>query len=165
MDAARDTADWEGELAELLEDLSGVQDELLEVLTEKRERIAHRDLEGMQGLQPREAELCQRLEACHQRRKELLQRAAQCGMPGDSIGKLAASLPGKPARLGKRVKEASQRMRLLQHHSLTNWVLAQRSLLHLAQLLEIIATGGKLQPTYGKGASAQERGALVDQEA
>ncbi|MCU0373434.1 MAG: hypothetical protein MUE56_09370, partial [Ignavibacteria bacterium] len=30
-------------------------------------------------------------------------------------------------------------MRLLQHQSLTNWVLAQRSMLHLSQLLEIIA--------------------------
>jgi hypothetical protein len=56
-------------------------------------------------------------------------------------------------------------MRLLQHHSLTNWVLAQRSLLHITQLLEIVATGGRLQPTYGKGASSHARGALVDQEA
>jgi hypothetical protein len=40
-------------------------------------------------------------------------------------------------------------MRVLQHHSLANWVLAQRRLLHVAQSLEIIATGGRMRPTYG----------------
>jgi hypothetical protein len=56
-------------------------------------------------------------------------------------------------------------MRLLQHHSLANWVLAQRSLLHVAQMLEIIATGGRLQPTYGNGESSMSGGALVDHQA
>jgi flagellar biosynthesis/type III secretory pathway chaperone len=165
MESTTATIDWEGELAGLLGELSSVQGDLLAVLGEKRQRMAEHNLAGMQALQPREAELGDRLEACHQRRSQLLELAAQRGMPGDSIGKLAASLPGKPAQLGKQVKETSQRMRLLQHQSLTNWVLAQRSLLHLSQLLEIVATGGRLQPTYGKGASAHARGALVDQEA
>jgi hypothetical protein len=56
-------------------------------------------------------------------------------------------------------------MRLLQHQSLTNWVLAQRAVLHVSQLLEIIATGGRLQPTYGDGDTLHNRGSLVDQEA
>ena len=49
-------------------------------------------------------------------------------------------------------------MRLLQHHSLTNWVLVQRTLIHLSQVLEIIATGGRLKPTYGKDDSADSGG-------
>jgi len=159
------TVDLELDLAELLDDLSAVQEELLVVLGEKRQRMASRDLEAMTSLEPREQELCNRLEACHRRRLELLEIAAGQGMPSDSMGKLAKALPGKPERLGKQVKEVSQRMRLLQHHSLTNWVLAQRSLLHLSQLLEIVATGGRLQPTYTKGDTTHPRGALVDREA
>ncbi len=42
-------------------------------------------------------------------------------------------------------------------------VAAQRTVLHLSQLLEIIATGGRAQPTYGKGRSADCGGALLDQ--
>jgi hypothetical protein len=72
---------------------------------------------------------------------------------------------GKSGKLGQEVKEAAARMRLLQHHSLANWVLAQRSLLHVSQLLEIIATGGRLQPTYGDTQSVHARGGLVNQEA
>ena len=51
--------------------------------------------------------------------------------------------------------EAAERSRLLQHQSLTNWVLVQRSLLHLSQLIEIIATGGRPKPTYGNGSDRQ----------
>jgi len=51
---------------------------------------------------------------------------------------------------------------LLQHHSLVNWVVIQRTLLHLSQMLEIIATGGRLQPTYGKGESSTASGTLMD---
>ena len=57
------------------------------------------------------------------------------------------------------------RMRLLQTGLLTNWLLAQRTLLHISQLLEIIATGGRIQPTYVVSESVQSRGALLDQEA
>lgn len=165
MEEATAVVDFERELAGLLGELSGVQDELLEVLQDKRALMADRDIEGMKSLEPREHQLCDRLEACHRRRLDLLELAAGQGMPSASIGRLAEALPGKPRTLGRQVREVSQRMRLLQHHSLTNWVLAQRSLLHLSQLLEIVATGGRLQPTYTKGDAAQSRGALVDREA
>ena len=157
---------WEADLAQLLADLSDVQEDLLQVLAEKRARMVENDAQGMAQLQPREQQVADRLQACHRRRHELLQLAGQQGLPADSIRKLAASMP-HPARdqLGKQVQETSARMRLLQHHSLTNWVLAQRTLLHLSQLLEIIATGGQLQPTYSKEEAAQSRGALVDRAA
>ena len=72
---------------------------------------------------------------------------------------------GGREKLGKQVKDSAAKMRLLQHHSLTNWVLAQRSLLHVSQLLEIIATGGRMQPTYGDRDALHGRGTLVNQEA
>ena len=161
-----DSADGrEAELAELLTDLAAVQDEMLDVLSRKRAAMAACSLEGMIELQPREEELCQRLQECSRRRASMLARARDEGLPHASIGKLAAAMP-RPTRdkLGKQVKEASSRVRLLQHQSLTNWVLAQRTLLHLAQLLEIVATGGQWKPTYEKGGSAPARGALVDKQ-
>ena len=58
----------------------------------------------------------------------------------------------------------AEHVRRLQLEHLKNWVIAQKSLLHVSQILEIVATGGKIQPTYGKSESSA-RGALVDQEA
>jgi hypothetical protein len=107
-----------------------------------------------------------RLAACQARRTNLLAEAKRQGQPSDNIAKLATKTGGgKASSLGGRVKETAARMRLLQHHSLTNWVLAQRSLLHVSQLLEIIATGGRMQPTYGDKESVHARGSLVNQEA
>jgi hypothetical protein len=62
------------------------------------------------------------------------------------------------------MRQAALRARLLRHEGLVNWVLVQRTLIHLSQLLEIIATGGRLQPTYRKEESLRAGGALVDQE-
>jgi hypothetical protein len=39
------------------------------------------------------------------------------------------------------------------------------SLLHLSQMIEIIATGGRPKPTYEKGPGSNSGGALVDRAA
>ena len=158
-------AQWDTELASLLEELSAVQQALLDVLQQKRDRMAVGDVEGMAQLQPQEEELGRRLEACHERRGQLLQRSQEQGPGAENLGKLALLAPaGNRDKMSKQAKEISARMRLLQHQSLVNWVIAQRSLLHLSQMLEIIATGGRFVPTYGKGEAYQSRGALVDEE-
>ncbi|MHB8861123.1 MAG: flagellar export chaperone FlgN [Pirellulaceae bacterium] len=157
---------WEEDLAVLLEDLSQVQDELLDVLARKRQCMATGDTHGMLDLQPVEQTLGERLQQCHDRRATLLVDATHQGLPGASLGDLASALDQRgQGDLRREVKQSSARMRLLQHQSLTNWVLAQKALLHVAQMLEIIATGGRLRPTYGKDTGHQARGALVDQEA
>lgn len=166
MDATLPTTDWETAIADLLDELSLVQDELLDALTSKRDVIVAGDIKKLEAIQQRELELGERLQACHDRRAELLQHAAQQGLPGDSISKLASALPAdKRNGLGETVQQVSARTQLLRHHSLANWVLAQRSLLHLSQLLEILATGGKTKPTYSKEESPHARGNLVDRAA
>jgi flagellar biosynthesis/type III secretory pathway chaperone len=158
--------DFEAEISALLDELSSVQTELLDVLQHKRHALATADLPRLNELQPREESLAERLAQCQQRRGELLAAAAEEGLPSDNVAKLATRVGrGKPGALGQRVKETSSRLRLLQHQSLANWVLAQRSLLHVSQLLEIIATGGRMQPTYGDKESVHARGSLVNQEA
>lgn len=166
-DATDATAlDFEAEISALLDELSSVQSELLDVLQHKRHALAAADLPLLGKLQPREESLAERLLLCQQRRSELLAAAGEEGLPNENVAKLATRVSrGKPGALGQRVKETSSRLRLLQHQSLANWVLAQRSLLHVSQLLEIIATGGRMQPTYGDKESVHARGSLVNQEA
>jgi len=165
MPAEAASTQLETDLADLLDELSNVQQELLEVLAAKRECMARGEVVRMAELQPRAEALCERLQDCHARRQQLLAAAREQGLPGDSLERLATTLPTEPRlRLKQQVRHASSRMRLLQHQSLTNWVLAQRTILHLSQLLEIIATGGQLQPTYSRGESSDSRGALVDRE-
>jgi flagellar biosynthesis/type III secretory pathway chaperone len=158
--------DFESEISALLDELAGVQSELLAVLDAKRRALATADVSALTDLAPREEQLASRLVACQERRAELLAAADREGLPSESVAKLAKKAsPGKNSKLGSRVKDTAARLRLLQHQSLANWVLAQRSLLHVSQLLEIIATGGRIQPTYGERETVHACGSLVNQEA
>ncbi len=157
---------WETEIGELLAELSDVQRALLETLHEKRRILATNNHQALTAMTAREHALIDRLQACHDRRQQLLTRAADEGVPADSIRSLSGRLPAESrGRLQASIREAADRSRLLQHQSLTNWVLVQRTLLHLSQMIEIIATGGRPRPTYGKGSDRAHSGALVDRAA
>ena len=155
---------WESELAELLSRLSTSQQQLLSLLSSKHELLMKRDHQGLQDLAPREAEICAELQACHERRQHLLEQAELAGLPSDSIRSLSEALPKEDReKLQSPIKESMERSRLLRHQSIAQWVVVQRTLLHLSHLLEIFATGGQSQPTYTKGGATGSSGALMDQ--
>ena len=156
---------WETELDRLLDDLGEVQESMLQLLTEKRRCLAESDWPALTVTQDQETALLNQLEQCHQRRQKLLEQARQVSPEIASLERLARLLAHDSTRAGeRRVRKMSGRMRLLQHESLTNWVVAQRALLHLSQLLEVMASGGRLRPTYGRETLPLSQGTLVDQE-
>ena len=155
---------WESELAELLDQVSGTQQALLGMLTKKHDLLLQRDHQALAALAPEEEKLCADLQACHQRRQQLLDQAAAAGLPADSIHALTTALPDDSSqKLRQPINRTVERSKLLQHQSIAQWVVVQRTVLHLSQMLEIIATGGQLQPTYGKGGPADNSGSLMDQ--
>ncbi len=155
---------WESELAKLLGRLSDAQQQLLGLLDRKREMLIKRDHLALSALIPEEEELCIELQACHDRRQQLLEQAAAEGMPADSIRSLAQVLPrGESQSLNQSLDEANRRSRILRHHCVAQWVAVQRTMLHLSHMVEIIATGGQLKPTYGMGGATNNSGALMDQ--
>ena len=89
MDDLLTSTDWEAELAGLLNELSVVQDDLLDVLAEKRRLMVASDGQGMSALEDREQHVAARLQQCAQRRETLLHRADRQGLPSDSIQALA----------------------------------------------------------------------------
>lgn len=157
---------WESELADFLTQLSAVQEETLQVLARRRELLMAPDFDEMTAVGRQEEEVLGKLEGCLRRRQELLQKAAEEGLPCENLRKLTGALPASRARrdLSDRAGKAVHRARLLQHNSLVNWVIAQRAILHLSQILEIIATQGRMRPTYGKDDQNAASGALVDHE-
>jgi hypothetical protein len=156
----------ESEIAGLLGELSAVQRDLLDTLTRKRTMLAAGDGASLTAIAGDEQQLLTRLQACQERRQRLLEQAAADGLPADSIRTLAGALaPESRKRFRGEVEESQHRSRQLLNESLTNYVLVQRTLLHLSQLVEIIATGGRMKPTYGKGSDCQDHGALVDRAA
>jgi hypothetical protein len=161
---AAPTTSLESQLAALLERLSAAQRELLALLATKRDLLVRRDHQGLSALAAREELLAGELRACHAERQRMLAEADTAGLPHESLADLSAGLPGAAGRrLGGAVGEAREQAKLIRHECLTQWVAVQRTVLHLAQMLEIIATGGRSQPTYGKGRTLDRGGALIDQ--
>jgi hypothetical protein len=161
-----ESSGWVAEVASFLEELSNTQSEVLHLLNEKRNLLVAYDAAGLAAISGREELLMERLQACLDRRKELLARAGEAGHPDGSIRELTEALPHQErVGISKHLQQAKSQSRILQHQSITNWVLVQRTLIHLSQMLEIIATGGRSQPTYGQGEAAHSGGALVDQAA
>ena len=161
---------YEREIAALLAELADVQSALLAALNDKRQLLVSGDVNALAAMGVREHELAGRLQACHERRQQLLARADADGLPADSIQSLCQQLPqSSREQVQASIREAANRTHLLRHQSLTNWVVVQRSLLHLSQMIEIIATGGRPKPTYDKGpdrgGSTRSGGALVDRAA
>jgi hypothetical protein len=156
----------ESEIASLLNDLLAGQGELMAVLNRKRNLLAAMDHEGLAGMADEERRLLGVLQDCLARRRALLARAAAAGLPSGSIQALTQAMPSSGrAPLGRQVTAASSRARLLHTQNLTNWIVIQRTLIHLSQLLEIIATGGRPRPTYGSEGPSSPHGALLNQEA
>jgi hypothetical protein len=154
---------WDAELAELLGRLSAAQQQLLALLTRKSACLLNRDHQGLAAIGPEQQALCGELQACHERRQALLAQAEAAGLPCDSIQSLTAALPQEQTKpLEKPLCEAVERSRLLRHQSVAQWVVVQRTVLHLSQMLEIIATGGRSKPTYGNGNATTDSGALMD---
>jgi hypothetical protein len=156
---------WDSEFASLLDDLSSLQSELLDVLNQKRKRLSKPNLTEADELQPKEIELVNRLQVCQTRRQQLLDQASADGQPAKNLRAVVRSFPAERRKaVEPQILQVQSQTRLLQHQALTNWVIAQKTLIHLSQLLEIIATGGRLQPTYGMiGTDAPSGGALLDQ--
>jgi hypothetical protein len=157
---------WETELATLLTDLLAVQDELLDTLARKRKLLVEANAAGLTAIGQQEEQIIGSLKECLGRREGLLARAAREGLPSASIRALSRAVPnGQRGPLEEQVRLAGSRAGLLRHQCLTNWMLAQRTLIHLSQMLEIIATGGRLQPTYGEREPVGASGTLVDRAA
>ena len=156
----------EADMAALLNDLLAGQGELMAVLNRKRNLLGAMDREGLAAIAGDEQHMLGVLQDCLNRSQALLARAAAEGRPAASLQALTNSLPPRQREpLARQVAAAGSRAKLLQTQSLTNWIVIQRTLIHLSQLLEIIATGGRIQPTYGKAGPSRSSGALLNQEA
>lgn len=166
MTTAAPAIEWEQAIAAFLGELAAVQTRILAALSNKREKMATGDLDGMEAASADEESLTLDLRRCHERRETLLQSARAAGLPAADIRTLAAAVAGgSDSNLTQETQQVARSLRLLNHECLTNFVLAQRTWLHLTQLVEIIATGGRPKPTYGKEESQNHRGALVDRVA
>ena len=155
------------QIEKFFEELSVIQDATLEFLKRKGDLLGKSDTQGLARIADEELTVMERLQDVFEQRYQLLQQAKDADLPGDTLESLTARLdketPG--SSLEERCRESIRKSRLLQHQSFTNWILAQRTAVHLSQLIEIIGTKGKPSPTYNRHHNKEKSytgGTLVD---
>ncbi len=84
---------WDTELAGLMTDLLATQEETLGLLARKRELLLAGDGDGLAALAAEEQGLVERLTASLERREQLLELAAEQGLPNKNLQSLSESLP------------------------------------------------------------------------
>ena len=151
------------DLSSFFNELSEVQHELGVVLVEKRQRLIDVDAEVLQIVETRENQLLARLQQCSEHRQEFLAAAKHRGLPAESLQSALAALPQDDQRqaLQSQLADAAMRCLQLRHTSITTWVLAPRSFIHISPLLNIIATGDHRPPTHYDDAAVPARRGLA----
>ena len=159
------TDTWLHDTRRFLEELLEAQSELLSLLRAKSRLLIEPDAERLQQLQAQEQQLLKRLERCHRERARLLQSWEGEGPEPPTLQAALRRVPrAERNRIGPLLEQARHQSQLLRNESITHWVVVQRSLIHLSQLLELLATGGQGTTTYDH-LSRQNRGALMDEAA
>lgn len=159
--------DWKMEITRFLGELEAAQARTLEVLRCKQEHLAASDVAQIKAIEAEEQAVLELLKTCLDRRERLLREAAAGGYEAGTIEDLVALLPEND-ELKRLVRQSISRTRQIRFQSLTNWMLTQRSILHLNQLVELIVMNGGAAPTYNrdkKRDTGESGGRLVDRVA
>ncbi len=136
------------DILDFLKNLSVVQEKTLAVLQEKQALLVHPDKNALATLAAKESEVLEVLQNVLRRREELLARAAEQGLPSDSIEVLCDKLFANRIEVRRILDLTKRRIQEIRFLAGTNWTMTQKSLVHISQILELIATGGQGKNTY-----------------
>ena len=138
----------EHNILQFLHQLSAVQERTLSVLSRKQSLLVKPNQEGLLKIAAEEQEVLAQLKQCLARREEILATARHQGHAAESIQVLCRRILPPRSECQRLVEEAARRSRMIQSQCVTNWVMTQKSLIHLSQMLEIVETRGQGKPTY-----------------
>ena len=138
----------ENDIFQFLNQLAPTQEQTLAVLSRKQALLVKPDRDGLAEIAVEEQTVLDLLKQCLTRREEILADARQQGHAVESIQALCQRILPPHSECLRLVEDATRRSRLIQSQSLTNWVMTQKSIVHLSQMLEIIETRGQGKPTY-----------------
>tara|TARA_R110002111_G_scaffold107056_2_gene165517 strand:+ start:100204 stop:100725 length:522 start_codon:yes stop_codon:yes gene_type:complete len=151
-----------GKLVGILNDLEPIQKQLLNLYQEKSKALKQVDATLIEQFGVVEEGLTRDLQFVLLRRQQLLQTAAQQGLPADSMKALLSGMGvAESTPVFQRIFEAQKRSQKLRHESWVQWIVSQRSYQHYSQILELIAHAGQKVPTYSRGQNESSTGGVI----
>lgn len=141
-----------------------LQEQHAALLHRKAAALAGADAPALLAVSEEEHALVERLRNLLAVRTRILQQAARDGRPARSLLHLVDASGAQVApELRARLVRAADRARTQRRESWVQWIVAHRAQAHFAQLVDLIAHGGRTSPVYrAGGVSTGSGGALLD---
>ncbi len=136
----------------------------------RRKRIAMTEARAAELLQIADTEtrLAKQLQVKLAERRQLLRESAEAGYPGNTVQEVVSALGGEiRAELEPQVTRARQVADDVRRETWIHWIIAQRTLGHYRDLLDLVAQCGRTSPTYSRrpGQEISGGGAILDASA
>jgi hypothetical protein len=141
---------WWDEAARFVDALEATQQELLATLRLQRRAMVDADSASLERLNTTAADAARRLDQVGAWRARLLEQAAAEDAPAASLSiVLARSVSLEAERLRARLHVVQQRFGEVRREAWVQWVITHRSQSFYAEILDLIAYGGRKSPVYG----------------
>jgi len=161
-------AELSNEIDQLLSAIITLQGELAGVYRAKRDAVRRASAADIDRLTVREERLIDLLKVHLRQRHQILQRVNPMVGPGDTLEKLVRTV-AEPlrGRLLARMEEIRRLVEANRRESWVLWIVSKQSLRLFADMLELIANGGRKSPVYfaGLGNEISFGGAILDASA
>ncbi|HXY33752.1 MAG TPA: hypothetical protein VEI07_05955 [Planctomycetaceae bacterium] len=158
------------DIEELLVEIDETQFALSGAYRDKRGAIRQANGPEIARLTKIEESLVADLQAHLRRREQILQRARQRGLPGDSLASVVRTFDESiREELLTRIEQTQRTAEANRRESWILWIVCKQSLRFFSDVVELIANGGRRAPVYlanpGAVAALSTGGALLDAKA
>lgn len=158
-------------ILDFLKQLISAQDTTISVLQRKQKLLVNPNQAALDAIGKEEQSVLQKLGDIQQQREKILVQGRQEGVEAASLQELCEKKFPNHFDCQRLLVSTGQRSRQIRYLALSNWSMTQRSMIHLAQMLEIIETKGQGKTTYngpkntGKDKPSASGGGFVDRVA
>ena len=133
-----------------LSSLETLQAILKSLYRKRKDALTEGDLIGIKSCHVQEEQVTKQLQQLLEDRKIIIQSANQRQFPGITLREVAQSVfalsdfsPLEKNHLEGKIKLAEEQMAELRQESWTQWIIANRNLQYVNDVIELIANGGK----------------------
>jgi hypothetical protein len=136
------------DILDFLKRLVETQNKMLAVLQKKQKVLVQPEKNLLSAVTAEEKEAAEEMQQILQRREELLTSARLQNIAGNSIERLCEHFFSRNFEVQRLLDETKHRTQQIRFLAYTNWTMTRKSMVHIAQILEMLETRGEGKATY-----------------
>ena len=136
------------DLQNFLHQLAEAQEQTVAVLRKKQAILVKPSKEAIALITVEEEEALEKMQEALKRREIILTTARLQNIPGETIEQLCEHFFPRNVEIQKLLDTVKHRTHQIQLLAYTNWTMSRKSMIHIAQILELLETRGQGKTTY-----------------